>query len=517
MSHPFRQALDRIGLPADLSKIAGAVGSELIHAAGPGLAIHSPIDSTPLAVLATVRSQEVQETIARAVAAFQTWRVVPAPRRGALIHRFGELCREHREDLATVISWEVGKIRAEAIGEVQEVIDTCEFAVGLSRQLHGLTMATERPGHRLMEQWHPLGPIGVISAFNFPMAVWGWNAVLGLVCGDPIVWKPSELAPLSAMAMQAVLGRAMGELGDIPAAVAQLVVTADRAVARELVDSSSLPLISATGSVPMGRDVAQRVASRLGRTLLELGGNNAMIVAPSADLDLTLRSVVFAAAGTCGQRCTTLRRLIVHESLYEDLVGKLAQVYKNLPIGDPTRADVLVGPLIHEQAFAAMQKGLDAAREQGGRVHHGERIATGVPQGGYYVRPALVEISSSAPIVQQETFAPILYVHRYRDLDEAIAIQNGVPQGLSSAIMTNDLREAERFLSAGGSDCGIANVNMGTSGAEIGAAFGGEKETGGGRESGSDAWKNYMRRATNSINYSHDLPLAQGIRFDIEA
>ncbi len=516
MSQSFRQAMSRLGVPADLSEIAGAVGGEWIRVRGAGLPIHSPIDGSPLAVLSTVRSEEIRNVTERASAAFRAWRLVPAPRRGELIHRFGELCREHRDDLASVITWEVGKIRAEAVGEVQEVIDTCEFAVGLSRQLYGLTIATERPGHRLMEQWHPFGPVGVITAFNFPMAVWGWNAVLGLVCGDPIVWKPSEKAPLSAIAMQAVLGKALAGFPDFPPAVAQLVVTADRALAREIGDSPALPLISATGSVPMGREGAGRVAARLGRTLLELGGNNAMIVTPSADPELTVRSIVFAAAGTCGQRCTTLRRLIVHESRYDDLVARLRQVYEKLPVGDPTEAKTLVGPLIHEQAFVAMQAALEAARQQGGTVHHGGRVTEGVPAGGFYVRPALVEIAADAPIVQQETFAPILYVHRYRELDEAIAIQNGVPQGLSSAILTNDLRESEQFLSAAGSDCGIANVNMGTSGAEIGAAFGGEKETGGGRESGSDAWKNYMRRQTNSINYSRDLPLAQGIRFDIE-
>jgi len=514
MTTPFRKALDRLGVPADLSGIAGACGGEWLAATGPGLAVHSPIDGSPLGIVATVRSADVRHAVERAEKAFHAWKLVPAPRRGELIRRFGELCREHREDLAAVITWEVGKIPAEAIGEVQEVIDICDFAVGLSRQLYGLTIATERPGHRLMEQWHPLGPVGVITAFNFPMAVWGWNAVLGLVCGDPILWKPSEKAPLSAVALQSLLGRVLKSFPDAPPAVAQLALTADRGVAREIVESPGLPLISATGSVPMGRDVAQRVAARLGRSLLELGGNNAMIVAPSADLELTIRSIVFAAAGTSGQRCTTLRRAIIHESLYDDLLLRLRDVFDHLPIGDPTQPDVLVGPLIDEAAFVAMQNALETARQQGGMVHGGTRVHKGVPAGGFYVRPALVEISSDAPIVRQETFAPILYLIRYRTLEEAIAIQNGVPQGLSSSIMTNDLREAELFLSAGGSDCGIANVNMGTSGAEIGAAFGGEKETGGGRESGSDAWKNYMRRTTNSVNFSSDLPLAQGIRFD---
>ncbi len=515
MSSPFRKALDRLGVPSDLSRLAGASGTDWLTGSGPGLAVHSPIDRSPLGILGTIRSPDLRQVIEGSREAFLAWRLVPAPRRGELIRRFGELCREHREDLAAVITWEVGKIRGEAVGEVQEVIDICEFAVGLSRQLHGLTIATERPGHRLMEQWHPLGPVGVITAFNFPMAVWGWNAVLGLVCGDPILWKPSEKAPLSAVALHTVLGLALESFPDIPRAVSQLVLTADRGLAREMAESPALPLISATGSVPMGRDVAQKVAARLGRSLLELGGNNAMIVAPSADLELTIRSIAFAAAGTCGQRCTTLRRAIIHDSVYDDLVGRLKGVFGRLPVGDPTRAEVLVGPLIDEAAFRGMQGALDAARQEGGMVHGGEQIYDGVPAGGFYVRPALVEISAEAPIVQQETFAPILYLMRYRELGEAIAVQNGVPQGLSSSIMTNDLREAERFLSAAGSDCGIANVNMGTSGAEIGAAFGGEKETGGGRESGSDAWKNYMRRTTNSINYSRDLPLAQGIRFDV--
>ena len=430
------------------------------------------------------------------------------------MRRFGELLREHKEDLAAVVAWEVGKIVPEALGEVQEMIDVCDFAVGLSRQLYGKTIATERPEHRMMEQWHPLGAIGVISAFNFPVAVWSWNATIALVCGDTVVWKPSEKTPLSAIACQALVDRAVQELDFVPAGVCNLVVGgAD--VGQALAADGRLPLVSATGSVPMGRAVAQTVAARLGRSLLELGGNNGMIVTPSADLTLAERAIVFAAVGTCGQRCTTLRRLIVHESVADELLARLAKAYDSLPIGNPLNDGVLVGPLIDARAAAAMDKALAEAQEEGGRVVvGGGRVVDGVPKGGHYVRPAIVEIGADAAIIRRETFAPILYVLRYQTLDEAIRIHNDVPQGLSSAIFTGDVREAERFCSATGSDCGIANVNIGTSGAEIGGAFGGEKETGGGRESGSDSWQAYMRRATNTINYSDQLPLAQGIRFD---
>jgi aldehyde dehydrogenase (NAD+) len=401
----------------------------------------------------------------------------------------------------------------EAAGEVQEMIDICDFAVGLSRQLYGLTIASERPGHRLMEQWHPLGPVGVISAFNFPVAVWAWNAMVGLVCGDPVVWKPSPKTPLSALAAHAVVKEVLDEMPDVPDGVACVVIGgADIGVA--MADAPELPLLSATGSCAMGRAVAQRVAARLGRSLLELGGNNAMIVAPSADLALAVRSITFAAAGTCGQRCTTLRRLIVHESVAADLTGRLRPVFAKLPIGDPREPSVLVGPLIDSGAFERMQAALATARKAGGIVTGGERLIAGVPSGGFYVRPAIVEIDAAADVVREETFAPILYVIRYRDFAEAIRLQNDVPHGLASSVLTNDLREAEVFVSPAGSDCGIANVNIGTSGAEIGGAFGGEKDTGGGRESGSDAWKAYMRRATNTVNYSRDLPLAQGIKFD---
>jgi aldehyde dehydrogenase (NAD+) len=427
------------------------------------------------------------------------------------------LLREHKEDLAAVVTWEAGKISQEAIGEVQEMIDICEFAVGLSRQLYGKTIATERPAHRMMEQWHPLGAIGVISAFNFPVAVWAWNAMLAFVCGDTVVWKPSEKTPLSAIACQALVARAVSELDFVPPGVSNLIIGgAD--VGQALSADARLPLISATGSVAMGRAVAQTVAARLGRSLLELGGNNGMVVTPSADLALAERAIVFAAVGTCGQRCTSLRRLIVHKSIADQLVARLAKIYETLPIGNPLDEGVLVGPLVDARAAEAMDKALLAAKEQGGRsITGGGRVTNGVPKGGHYVRPAIVEIGAEAAVVKQETFAPILYFLSYRTLDDAIRIHNDVPQGLSSAIFTGDVREAEIFCSATGSDCGIANVNIGTSGAEIGGAFGGEKETGGGRESGSDSWQAYMRRTTNTINYSDQLPLAQGIRFDTPA
>jgi aldehyde dehydrogenase (NAD+) len=401
---------------------------------------------------------------------------------------------------------------------VQEMIDICDFAVGLSRQLHGLTIASERPNHRMMEQWHPLGAVGVITAFNFPVAVWAWNAMLALVCGDTMVWKPSEKTPLTALATQRIVQEAIDASPDlgVPRAVSCVVIGDGPNVGEPLASDARVPLISATGSVRMGREVAQTVARRLGRSLLELGGNNGMILTPSADLELALRAITFAAFGTAGQRCTTLRRLIVHESLAREAADRLVRIATNIRIGDPREAAVLMGPLIDEAAFTQMQRALDTARSQGGRVlTGGERVTQGVPAGGFYVRPAIVEIGRESAILRQETFAPILYVVAYRDLGEAIAIHNDVPQGLSSAIFTGDVREAERFLSPAGSDCGIANVNIGTSGAEIGGAFGGEKETGGGRESGSDAWKSYMRRTTNTINYGRDLPLAQGVSFDV--
>jgi aldehyde dehydrogenase (NAD+) len=431
---------------------------------------------------------------------------------------YGDLLRQRKHELAAVVAWESGKIVAEAVGEVQEMIDICDFAVGLSRQLYGKTITSERPEHRLMEQWHPLGPIGVITAFNFPVAVWSWNAMLATVCGDTVVWKPSERTPLSAIACQALFQQAITQFNacnseTVPEGISNILIGGP-AVGSMLAVDRRLPLISATGSERMGRTVARAVAERLGRSLLELGGNNGLIVAPSADLQLAERAIVYAAVGTCGQRCTTLRRLIVHDSIADALLARLRRVYESLPIGNPLDSDTLVGPLINAGAVDAMLAALEAANEQGGKLlTGGELVTDAVPRGGHYVRPAIVEIEARAPIVQHETFAPILYVMRYRTLDEAISIHNNVPQGLSSAIFTKDICEAEQFVSATGSDCGIANVNIGTSGAEIGGAFGGEKDTGGGREAGSDAWQNYMRRTTNTINYSDRLPLAQGIQF----
>ncbi len=490
------------------------VGAEWQAGKGAPLTVRSPIDGSTLAEFSAASAEQVNATIRRAADVFPTWRDTPAPVRGELVRRIGDAFREHQTDLATLVTWEAGKIPAEARGEVQEVIDICDFAVGLSRQLYGKTIASERPGHRLSEYWHPLGPVGVISAFNFPVAVWAWNAMIGLVCGDPIIWKPSEKTPLSAIACQEIVQRVIAQTPGAPAEICNVVI-GGKDVGQSLTSSPLVPLVSATGSVPMGRAVAQTVAGRLGRTLLELGGNNGMIVAPSADLELAVRSIVFAAAGTCGQRCTTLRRLIAHASIADTLRDRILAVYNRLAIGDPTQDGVLVGPLIDREAFDAMEAALVTAREQGGKVHGGGRVTDGVPAGSYYVRPALVEIQPDAPIVQQETFAPILYLIRYSELAEAIRIHNDVPQGLASSIITRDVREAERFCSAAGSDCGIVNVNVGTSGAEIGGAFGGEKETGGGRESGSDAWKAYMRRVTSTVNYSDALPLAQGIKFDV--
>jgi aldehyde dehydrogenase (NAD+) len=513
MTSDLRQLLTRLRVPSEAMGIAS--GHRWQRGSGAIIPAHSPIDGSELVRIHAAGAGDLAPVVAAAKTAFLEWRLVPAPRRGEFVRRIGERLREQKDDLARLVTLEVGKIAQEALGEVQEMIDICDFAVGLSRQMHGLTIASERPGHRLMEQWHPLGPVGVITAFNFPVAVWAWNAMLALVCGDSVIWKPSEKGALCAVACHAIASGAMQGMDDVPPAVLNLVTGDGRDVGRALAESPDIPLVSATGSVPMGRDVAQRVAARLGRSLLELGGNNGMVVAPSADLELAMRSIVFAAAGTCGQRCTTLRRLLIHESIYEVLLERLKGVYARLPIGDPRQEGVLVGPLIDDAAWSAMESALKQAAEQGGSVHFGERVTTGVPAGGCYVRPALVEIDARAPIVQQETFAPILYLSRYKELDEAIALHNAVPQGLASAILSNDVREAEQFLSPAGSDCGIANVNIGTSGAEIGGAFGGEKETGGGRESGSDAWKSYMRRATNTINYSAQLPLAQGIRFDV--
>ena len=478
-----------------------------------GLTARSPLTGDCLFTVDPTSPEHTDAAISEAAKAFSTWRTTPAPIRGRLIARLGELLTQHKSDLGTLVTIEAGKITSEALGEVQEMIDICEFAVGLSRQLYGRTIASERPGHRLMETWHPLGVVGVITAFNFPVAVWAWNTAVALVCGDTVVWKPSELTPLTAIACQALIERAARDVG-APAGVSTL-VQGGREVGERLIDDPRVALVSATGSVRMGRQVGPRVVERFGRVLLELGGNNAAIVTPSADLGLAVRAIVFSAAGTAGKRCTTLRRLIVHSSVADDLVDRIVAAYRQLPIGDPATDGTLVGPLIHETAYRDMVGALDRARADGGEVIGGVRQEVGGPAGenAYYVAPAVVRMPSQTDVVHNETFAPILYVLTYDTFEDAVALNNAVPQGLSSAVFTTDVREAERFLAADGSDCGIANVNIGTSGAEIGGAFGGEKETGGGRESGSDSWKAYMRRATNTVNYSSELPLAQGVHF----
>ncbi|MBX3705570.1 MAG: aldehyde dehydrogenase family protein [Pseudomonadales bacterium] len=480
---------------------------------GGPLVVRTPVDGSVLGRIAVHDEAALEAMIATAARAFRVWREVPAPRRGELVRMLGEELRAAKTELGALVSLESGKILQEGQGEVQEMIDICDFAVGLSRQLYGLTIASERPGHTMRETWHPAGVCAVISAFNFPVAVWCWNAALALVCGDPVIWKPSEKTPLSALAVHRIVERALARFGGAPAGLVQLAL-GDAAIGRALVANPALAVVSATGSTRMGRAVAPVVAARFGRSILELGGNNAMVVAPSADLDMALRAIVFSAVGTAGQRCTTLRRLIVHEDVHDTLVARLRTVYAGLPVGNPLDPDTLVGPLIDAAAFHAMQRALAAARVDGGRVAGGERVLEARWPEAWYVRPALVEMPAQTDVVRDETFAPILYVLRYRSFDEAVALQNDVPQGLSSSIFSTDVRETEAFLAAGGSDCGIANVNIGPSGAEIGGAFGGEKDTGGGRESGSDAWKGYMRRQTSTINWSRALPLAQGIRFD---
>jgi aldehyde dehydrogenase (NAD+) len=500
-----RAALHAVGVPTGDGGALGTPGT-------PGVSASTPITGDVLFSVVESTAEQTEQAIADAARAFTTWRVTPAPVRGALVARLGELLIEHKADLATLVTVEAGKITSEALGEVQEMIDICQFAVGLSRQLYGRTIASERPGHRLMETWHPLGVVGVITAFNFPVAVWAWNTAVALVCGDTVVWKPSELTPLTALACQALIERAATDVGS-SAHVSRL-VQGGREVGEQLVDDPRVALLSATGSVRMGQQVGPRVAQRFGKSLLELGGNNAAIVTPSADLDLAVRGIVFSAAGTAGQRCTTLRRVIAHRSVVDTLVERITTAYRSLPVGDPSADGTLVGPLIHERSYRDMVGALEQARADGGEVTGGERKILGEDaEGSFYVAPAVVRMPSQTEIVHNETFAPILYVLTYDSIDEAIALNNAVPQGLSSAIFTTDMREAEQFMAADGSDCGIANVNIGTSGAEIGGAFGGEKQTGGGRESGSDAWKAYMRRATNTVNYSSELPLAQGVQF----
>jgi aldehyde dehydrogenase (NAD+) len=478
---------------------------------GTGWTARSPIHGGDLLPVPAASAADVLLAIGQAHEGFLQWRTVPAPVRGGLVRRLGRLLEERKGDLADLVTIEVGKIRSEALGEIQEMIDICEFAIGLSRQLEGRTMPSERPGHRLMETWHPAGVVAVISAFNFPAAVWSWNTALALVCGDAVIWKPSELTPLTSLACSALLAQAITDVG-APEHLHQLVL-ADRADSAALLDDRRVAVVSATGSERMGAEIAPRVAARFGRAILELGGNNAAIVAPSADLDLALRGIVFAAAGTAGQRCTSMRRVIAHRSVADGLVERIASAFAGLQVGDPFEEGTLVGPLISAPAYERMQAALARAQADGGIVVvGGDRVEVAGPD-SYYVRPAVVRMPAQTDVVREETFAPLLYVMTYDDVDEAIALHNGVPQGLSSSIFTLDQREAEIFMSAAGSDCGIVNVNIGTSGAEIGGAFGGEKTTGGGRESGSDAWRGYMRRATNTINYSTSLPLAQGVNF----
>ncbi len=498
-------------IAADTRRALAAIGVDLATVAG-DVAIRTPITGEVLVTVAHHTADEVAAAVDRAADAFTGWREVPAPVRGRVVKRWAELLTEHKADLATLVTAEVGKITSEALGEVQEMIDICDLAVGQSRQLFGKTISSERPGHRLAETWHPLGVVGIISAFNFPVAVYAWNTALALIAGDTVVWKPAEPAPLCALATDALLARAVADVG-APQGLHHLVL-GGREIGQALVEDPRVALVSATGSVRMGREIAPLIAARFGRALLELGGNNACIVAPSADLDLALRGIVFSAAGTAGQRCTTLRRLIVHTSVVDRIVPRIVDAYRTLSIGSPTVDGTLVGPLINGASFQAQQAALEAAVAQGGDIlYGGERVLAAEHPDAFYVQPAVVSMPAQSEVVRQETFAPILYVLTYDTLDEAIALNNDVPQGLSSAIFTGDQAEAEWFTSARGSDCGIANVNIGTSGAEIGGAFGGEKETGGGRESGADSWKAYMRQATNTVNFSGQLPLAQGVEF----
>lgn len=507
------EILKTFGLEGELAG-AGSGGWSAGH--GELLDSFSPIDGSVIGRVRCAAAEDYEEVVRKAVQAFEKWRQVPAPKRGEIVRQIGQAFRIHKADLGALISLETGKIRAEGEGEVQEMIDMADYAVGLSRMLYGLTMPSERPGHRMYEQWHPLGPVGVITAFNFPVAVWAWNALIALVAGDPVIWKPSSKTLLCALAVLRIAGQVLKE-NDLPEGLLSIVIGKAGTIGKTLTGDRRIPLVSATGSVRMGRQVAREVKGRLGKTLLELGGNNGIIVTPSADLTLAVRAIVFGAVGTAGQRCTTTRRLMVHQSLFPALSQALIRAYEQIPIGDPLEATTLMGPLIDREAVEAMQRALEKLKEQGGKVlYGGEVLSGGLYDTGTYVRPCLCEALGDLPIVREETFAPILFLTPYRTLEEAISINNRVPQGLSSAIFTQDLQEAEFFLSHGGSDCGIANVNIGTSGAEIGGAFGGEKETGGGREAGSDAWKAYMRRQTCTINWSKELPLAQGIRFETD-
>lgn len=473
-------------------------------------ASHTPVDGKKIANVSITTKEQYELVVEKAEEAFLVWRAMPAPQRGEIVRQIGQKLREFKEPLGKLVTYEMGKIHQEGLGEVQEMIDICDFAVGLSRQLYGLTMHSERPEHRMYEQWHPLGIVGIISAFNFPVAVWSWNAMLAAVCGDVMIWKGSEKTPLCGVAIQKIVAKVLKE-NNLPEGIFNL-VTGDREVGEWMTEDQRIPLISATGSIRMGKEVAKTVGGRLGKTILELGGNNAIIITEHADIEMSLRATVFGAVGTCGQRCTSTRRLIIHESVYDVVKNRLISMYENISIGDPLEQDTLVGPLIDKLAVDTMQTALKQIKKEGGKVICGGEV---LEEAGNYVTPALAEVENHYKIVQEETFAPILYLMKYSTIEEAIAIQNGVKQGLSSSMFTLNMREAEGFLSTAGSDCGIANINIGTSGAEIGGAFGGEKETGGGRESGSDAWKAYMRRQTNTINWGAELPLAQGISFDV--
>ena len=505
--------LKNLGLDKQNSGVS--TGTEWLPGNGSLIESVSPADGSVIAHVRNANREDYETVISLAQDSFQEWRKIPAPQRGEIVRQIGNAVREAKADLGKLVSWEMGKIYQEGLGEVQEMIDICDFAVGLSRQLYGFTMHSERPGHRMYDQYHPLGIVGIITAFNFPVAVWSWNSMIAAVCGDVSIWKPSPKTPLCSIALQRIIGKVIRE-NKMPEGVFNLVIGTNEEIAETLVNDTRVPLISATGSTNMGRKVSAKVASRLGRSILELGGNNAIIITESADLKIAIPGIVFGSVGTCGQRCTTTRRIIVHDSIYDDVKDQLVQAYSQLEnrVGDPLDSDTLIGPMIDEVAVKTFRNALKAIREQGGKIIYGGDILDGYPS-ELYVRPALAEVENHWPIVQEETFAPLLYLIRYQDFDEALRLQNDVPQGLSSAVFTRDFQESEKFLSHEGSDCGLANVNIGTSGAEIGGAFGGEKDTGGGRESGSDAWKAYMRRQTNTINYSSDLPLAQGVNFDL--
>ncbi len=505
--------LKKLGLEKQNSGVS--TGTEWLTGNGSLIESVSPADGSVIAHVRNANREDYETVISQAQESFPEWRKIPAPQRGEIVRQIGNAVREAKDDLGKLVSWEMGKIYQEGLGEVQEMIDICDFAVGLSRQLYGFTMQSERPGHRMYDQYHPLGIVGIITAFNFPVAVWSWNAMIAAICGNVSIWKPSPKTPMCSIALQHIISKVLRENG-MPEGVFNLVIGTNEEIAETLVNDTRIPLISATGSTNMGSKVSTKVASRLGRSILELGGNNAIIVTESADLKIAIPGIVFGSVGTCGQRCTTTRRIIIHDSIYDDVKNQLVQAYSQLEnrVGDPLDSDTLIGPMIDEVAVKTFRNALKAIREQGGKIIYGGDILDGYPS-ELYVRPALAEVENHWPIVQEETFAPLLYLIRYQDFDEALRLQNDVPQGLSSAVFTRDFQESEKFLSHEGSDCGLANVNIGTSGAEIGGAFGGEKDTGGGRESGSDAWKAYMRRQTNTINYSSDLPLAQGVNFDL--